>query len=268
VSALERLTEPLKPSQPPPLRAFDPEHSALLLDFDGTLVEIAALPQDVRVPASLKHVLARLRDRLGGALCIVSGRAIGDLDAFLAPLRLAIVGGHGAEVRLTPAGEIVEAPAGLAPDLRRRLLTIAADTPGLLAEEKRHSLALHYRLVPEQERQVKAAIDQACADWPADAVEVLPGKAVFEVKPRAFNKGAAIRNLMLHAPFRRRRPIFIGDDVTDESALAALPEFNGAGFSVGRRLNGAAGMFATPREVRHWLYGLIYEREATEPAAR
>lgn len=244
-------------ARPAPVRAFDPDRAALLLDFDGTLVEIAAAPQDVRVPASLKHTLAKLRDRLGGALCLVSGRPVEDLDAFLDPLRLAIVGGHGAEVRLTPGGETINAPVDLDPVLRHRLLAVATDTPGVLAEEKRHSLALHYRLVPEQEEQVKAAIDRICADWPAGTVEVLPGKAVFEVKPCVFDKGVAIRNLMRHAPFRHRRPIFIGDDVTDESALAVLPDFNGIGLSVGRKLKGAIGAFATPREVRHWLYGLL-----------
>ena len=90
-----------------------------------------------------------------------------------------------------------------------------------------------------------------------DTVEVLPGKSVFEVKPRTFNKGVAIRSLMECAPFRGRRPVFLGDDVTDESAFRVMPEFGGFGFSVGRTLPGAQGFFATPREVRHWLYGLL-----------
>jgi trehalose 6-phosphate phosphatase len=107
-------------------------------------------------------------------------------------------------------------------------------------------------------------IARICAHWPGDAIEVLPGKAVFEVKPRAFNKGVGVRALMQHPPFKGRRPIFIGDDVTDESAFGVLPEFDGRGYSVGRSLAGTHGYFATPREVRHWLYGLLQGREAGE----
>jgi trehalose 6-phosphate phosphatase len=109
---------------------------------------------------------------------------------------------------------------------------------------------------------VRERIAAICAAWPEEEVEVLPGKAVFEVKPRAFNKGVAVRELMKRAPFIGRRPVFIGDDVTDESVFAVLPEFDGLGFSVGRELAGTHGYFATPREVRHWLYDLMQGREA------
>lgn len=237
---------------------LDLEKIALLLDVDGTLIEIAATPQDVHVPPSLKHVLGRLRDRLGGALSLVSGRPIADLDAMFEPMRSSAIGGHGAETRLAPDGPIARARAvPLEPELRRRLLRIAAETPGIIAENKDYSLALHYRLVPEHEKFVRSEIARICADWPPEAVEVLPGKAVFEVKPRAFNKGLAVRELMRHGTFAGRRPIFLGDDVTDESVFAVLPDFDGLGFSVGRELKGTNGYFATPREVRHWLYELL-----------
>lgn len=241
----------------------DTANMALLLDVDGTLIEIAATPQAVRVPPSLKHTLSGLRDQLDGALCLVSGRPIADLDRLFDPLRVAIVGGHGAEIRTAPAAEVTGAAAALSPELRERLLSIATDTPGLIAEEKSHSLALHYRLVPEQEKSVRARIDAVCARWAGDTVEVLPGKSVFEVKPRTFNKGVAIRTLMQYAPFQGRRPVFLGDDVTDESAFRVMPEFDGLGFSVGRTLPGTQGFFATPREVRHWLYGLLSNARAT-----
>ncbi|MCC7348599.1 MAG: trehalose-phosphatase [Variibacter sp.] len=237
---------------------LDSQKIALLLDVDGTLIEIAATPQEVHVPPSLKHTLSRLRDQLGGALCLVSGRPIADLDGLFAPLRVPIVGGHGAENRLTADGSITHARAApLDPDLKRRLLTIAADTPGIIAENKEYSLALHYRLVPEQEKFVRAEIARVCAACPPGAVEVLPGKSVFEVKPRAFNKGTAVQALMRKAPFKGRVPIFIGDDVTDESVFAVLPHLGGRGYSVGRELNGAVDYFGTPREVRHWLYELL-----------
>lgn len=242
---------------------FDSDRIAVLLDVDGTLIEIAPTPQEVRVPPALKHTLSRLRDRLSGALCLVSGRPLSDLDHLFEPLRIPSVGGHGAENRLGSAPKIVRSDTPpIDPQLKRRLVGIAEETPGLIAEEKTYSLALHYRLVPESERAVRERIERICADWPTDAIEVLPGKAVFEIKPRAFNKGVAVQALMQQAPFKGRRPIFIGDDVTDESVFAVLPDYGGLGFSVGRELAGTHGYFATPREVRHWLYDLLQGRAA------
>lgn len=243
-----------KRKAPLPADALDLGRIALLLDVDGTLIEFGPTPMEVHVPASLKHTLAKLRDLLSGALCLVSGRPLAHLDILFAPLRIACIGGHGAENRLTP-GEVVQAAAApIDPELRRRLLAIATDTPGVLAEGKQYSLALHYRLAPEREEHVRAEIARICADFPGDSVEVLPGKAVFEVKPRAFDKGIAVQALMLNPPFAGRRPIFLGDDVTDESVFSILSRYDGIGYSVGRELNHTQGMFATPREVRHWLY--------------
>lgn len=241
----------------PRLERLDPNSLAVLLDVDGTLIEIAPTPMEVRVPPSLKHILAKLRDRLSGALCLVSGRPVAQLDELFYPLRVPIVGGHGAENRLSADGHVTHSGAGLDPELKRRLATIATLTPGLIAEEKSHSLALHYRLIPDQERAVREQIDRVVAELPQDLVEVLPGKAVFEVKPRAFNKGVAIRALMQHPPFAGRRPVFVGDDVTDESAFVVMPEFGGIAVSIGRLLPGADTCLSTPREVRHWLYELL-----------
>jgi trehalose 6-phosphate phosphatase len=247
---------------PASLVDLDLDRTAILLDVDGTLIEIAATPMAVRVPPSLKHTLARLRDRLGGALSLVSGRPIEQLDLLFNPTRLPIVGGHGAELRQSSGGEVLQRAQGISEDMRCALSEIAAATPGIIAEEKSHSLALHYRLVPEHERSVLEQIRAVLAVHANEDVEVLPGKSVFEVKPRAFNKGEAIRELMAHAPFAGRRPVFVGDDVTDESALSVLPEFNGIGCSVGRKLRGAQITFATPREVRHWLYDLLVPARA------
>jgi len=236
----------------------NPATIAVLLDVDGTLIEIAPTPQEVRVPASLKHVLGTLRNRMGGALALVSGRPLADIDRLFAPLRVAAVGGHGAENRLTADGEIDRSRVKpFDPELRRRLLAIAAATPGVLAEDKGYSIALHYRLAPDQEQRIRHEINLVCSDLLDLKLEVLPGKSMFEVKPRIFNKGVAVRQLMKHPPFRGRRPIFFGDDVTDESVFKVMPEFDGLAFSVGKRFPGTSGYFATPREVRHWLYGFI-----------
>jgi trehalose 6-phosphate phosphatase len=267
---IERMTPDARTNESGPIvfGHFDPDTIAVLLDVDGTLIELAPTPQEVRVPPTLKHTLARLRDRLSGALCLVSGRPLTDLDHLFEPLRVSCVGGHGAENRLGPDAEIERSQAEpLDPQLKHRLLGIAQDTPGIIAEEKTYSVALHYRLVPESERSVRERVERICADWPAEAIEILPGKSVFEIKPRAFNKGIAVQALMQRAPFKGRRPIFLGDDVTDESVFAVLPEFAGLGFSVGRELAGTQGYFATPREVRHWLYDLMQGRDRLPNAA-
>ena len=253
-------------------RVTDPGHApaghpdvatiAVLLDVDGTLIELAPTPQEVRVPGSLKHVLSRLRDCLGGALALVSGRPLADLDNLFEPLRLAMVGGHGAENRMTAGGPVDRLRAApMDSELRRRLQAIAAATPGVLAEDKGYSMALHYRLAPQAERFVREEIGRACAAVPHVPIEILPGKSMYEVKPPAFNKGMAVRELMRQEPFKGRRPIFIGDDVTDESVFAVVPEFDGLAYSVGRKFPNTHGYFATPREVRHWLYGFIQPGE-------
>jgi trehalose 6-phosphate phosphatase len=139
-------------------------------------------------------------------------------------------------------------------DLRRKFAAFAKSLDGIILEDKGYSLALHYRLAPQHAAAVREAVAAACARYPKNSLEILLGKAVIEVKSNAFNKGTGVRELMTFPPFRGRRPVFIGDDVTDEQAFAVLPEFDGLGFSVGRELPGLAGMFARPRDVRAWLY--------------
>jgi trehalose 6-phosphate phosphatase len=120
-------------------------------------------------------------------------------------------------------------------------------------EDKGSSVALHYRQAPDKEGFLREAVARICAEpWPTPA-EVLPGKAVVEVKPAGFSKATGVRELMAHAPFAGRRPIFIGDDTTDESVFAIMPEIDGVAFSVGRDIAGVAGHFAAPASVRAWL---------------
>jgi trehalose 6-phosphate phosphatase len=227
---------------------------AVLLDIDGTILDIAPTPGAVIVSASLRRSLSRLSRETGGALALVSGRSLGDIDFLFAPLRLPAIGGHGAEMRLSADDATETEPAqDLDGGLRERLAELAVGAPGVLVEDKGYSLAVHYRLAPEQEGRVKEAVAAIKADWPKEPIEVLPGKSVVEVKSVGFHKGAAIRELMRHKPFAGRRPIFVGDDVTDESAFAVMPEFKGMGFSVGRRAPGTAYCFAAPNDVRRWL---------------
>jgi trehalose 6-phosphate phosphatase len=202
----------------------------------------------------LRQTLTQLSRETGGALALVSGRPLHDIDLLFAPLLLPAIGGHGAEIRLSPhdVAETEHAPL-LDGGLRERLAELAVDAPGVMVEDKGYSLAVHYRLAPEQEGRVKQAVAAIKADWPQEPIEVLPGKSVLEIKPAGIHKGAAIRELMQHKPFAGRRPIFIGDDVTDESAFAVMPEFDGMGFSVGRRAAGTAHCFPAPSDVRRWL---------------
>jgi trehalose 6-phosphate phosphatase len=236
--------------------SIDLDRVALLLDVDGTLLDFAPTPREVFVPASLRESLRRLLDRTGGALALVSGRPVEELDLLFAPLQLPAAGGHGAEIRFSPLGEINRGQAApLGKEIKRRLATIAGIGPGIILEDKEFSLAIHYRLAPEQEAVVRDAVLAICEDA-GPSVEVLPGKYVFEVKAAGFDKGTAVRHLMTHPPFRSRQPVFLGDDTTDEAAIGVMPELDGVGISVGRRIAGATGCFDTPQDVRTWLQDL------------
>jgi trehalose 6-phosphate phosphatase len=240
---------------------LDPKRIALLLDFDGTLVDIAPTPDAVHVPQDLCDALARLLDAAGGALALVSGRPIADLDAKFSPLKLPIVGGHGAEMRVRD-GEIVSAVAPLPERMRTRLAGARNLDPGIVVEDKGYSLALHYRQAPRQEGALRELITQARAAFPDESVEVLPGKAMFEVKRPGVSKGEAVHRLMAYAPFSDRQPVFIGDDVTDESVFAALPAMGGKGYSVGRQFQGVTGIFDSPEDVREALRRLAEKTPA------
>lgn len=234
--------------------------SAVLLDVDGTILDLAPTPLEVVVPPDLVVALERLSKRTGGALAFVSGRPLAELDLFFAPLKLPAIAGHGAELRLSD-GFIARANTFLDPLLKQELARIADDKPGVLFEDKKYSVALHYRQVPHLGHEVRDEVSAVCARFPSTAIEILPGKSVVEVKQPSFNKGTAVRELMQHAPFKGRRPIFIGDDVTDEAAFAVMPEFSGVAFSVGRELDGIAGMFETPGDVRRWIAEMVASKE-------
>ncbi len=230
------------------------ESCAILLDIDGTLLDLARTPREVWVPPGLAATLHALHGRTKGALALVSGRSLNDIDLIFAPDRFPGVGGHGAEMRLSTESEAVATHAPpLDPELKRRLAAIARLSPGILLEDKGYSLALHYRLAPHAERAIYEAVSLIRADLPSAAIEVLPGKCVCEIKQAGFDKASGVREVMRHEPFSGRRPIFIGDDVTDESVFAIMPELGGLAFSVGRHAAGVAGHFDEPRDVRSWL---------------
>jgi trehalose 6-phosphate phosphatase len=231
---------------------------AFLLDIDGTLLDLAPTPREVWVPPGLAVTLRSLHEKTDGALALVSGRSLNDIDLIFAPDSFPAVGGHGAEMRLSVDSEAVATHAPpMDKELKRRLAVIAKLSPGILLEDKGYSLALHYRLAPHAEKAIYEAVSLIRADLPEAPFEVLSGKCVCEIKPGGFDKATGVRELMSHAPFQGRRPIFIGDDVTDESVFAIMPEIGGLAFSVGRHAQGVAGHFDEPRDVRAWLACLI-----------
>jgi trehalose 6-phosphate phosphatase len=238
---------------------------ALLLDIDGTLLDFAPTPREVWVPPELATALGKLLQRTNGALAMVSGRSLNDIDLIFAPMQFPAVGGHGAEMRLSPDNESVAAHAPpLDKELKRRLAAIAKISPGILLEDKGYSLALHYRLAPHAEQAIYDAVSAIRADLPNAPIEILPGKSVCEIKHSGFTKATGVIELMTHEPFKGRRPVFLGDDVTDETVFAIMPGLNGLAFSVGRHAQGVAGHFDGPREVRAWLASLLNDTPAAK----
>jgi trehalose 6-phosphate phosphatase len=239
------------------------DECAILLDIDGTLLDLAPTPREVWVPPGLARTLNGLLEKTVGALALVSGRSLNDIDLIFAPEQFPAVGGHGAEMRISADSESVATHAPpMDKELKRRLAAIARLSPGILLEDKGYSLALHYRLAPHAEKAIYEAIALIRADLPNAPIELLPGKCVYEIKHSGFNKATGVLELMAHEPFRGRRPIFIGDDVTDESVFALMPDLGGLAFSVGRRAIGVADHFDEPRDVRQWLARLLDNESA------
>jgi trehalose 6-phosphate phosphatase len=253
---MQRGVEPRRNSRAiPSPDSIDVARTALLLDVDGTLLDIASTPDGVVVPRALASTLRHLLAQSGGAVALVSGRTIATLDRLFGSLTMPAIGSHGAELRLLGHGQISKRrPAPLSARLRCKLHALAGIDPRLLVEDKLHSVAVHYRLALQREDLLKREVEAIVA---ADsAVESLFGKAVIEVKPKHFNKGTAVTELMTCEPFAGRTPLFIGDDTTDEAVFAILPDLAGYGFSVGREMAGADGIFDSPHAVRAWLAAL------------
>lgn len=228
---------------------LDPRAVAFLFDIDGTLIDIGPSPFEVHVPDDLKDSLARLYDLSGGALALVSGRPIRDIDILFGPLKLPAVGGHGAETRVLN-GATVPSIGDLPAELRRLLVAAATPDSGIEFEDKGYSVALHYRKAPKQAERLRRHIAAGRAAFPGEPTELLVGKAMFEVKRPGINKGDAVRALMKVPPFAGRTPVFLGDDVTDESVFDILAEIGGIGFGIGRHFPRIAGIFASPAELR------------------
>jgi trehalose 6-phosphate phosphatase len=236
-------------SAPPPLLRLAP--AALFLDFDGTLVELADAPGAIAVPSGLKPLLDRLAERLEGRLAIVSGRAIGDLQAHLGASAAVLSGSHGAELLYADGRSVpVSVPPGLA-SARDEVRRFAAGSAGLMVEDKPAGVALHFRRAPERERAVGDFLEDLAR---RSGLAVQRGKMVAELRPEGADKGAALRRLMAEPPFAGARPVFVGDDLTDEHAFEAAAGLGGAGILVGPpRATAARWRLAGVADVTLWL---------------
>ncbi len=210
----------------------DPRTIAFFLDFDGTLVELAERPDAIHLAKTTRDVLARLVDVTGGAVAIITGREIADLDRFIAPMQLAAAGVHGL-TRRTRTGESFAAPldAHFLRHAERILAPLVLAEPGLLLERKSNAVALHYRARPELEATARAAMEQLVAA--CTGIQIKRGKMVFEAKPGSADKGTAVIDFMKEPPFTGRRPLFAGDDTTDEDAFAIINALDGISIKIG-----------------------------------
>ena len=221
---------------PPPLTA----DVALFLDFDGTLVDIAPSPNAVRVAPGLHELMAQVAWHLNGALAVITGRPIETIDKHLKGTVRAVAGIHGAE-RRTSLGHVIHAeiPASMLDGARETLSVFCRANPGVRAEDKGLSIALHFRAVPDLGPACRRIVDE-CAAASHGQLERLDGNMVVELKPINVKKAAAMSAYMNEPPFAGRRPVFVGDDLTDESAFVAVSQTNGYGVIVGARTPTAA----------------------------
>lgn len=238
-----------RPGPPPPPRL----DWAYFLDVDGTLIDIADTPDAVHVDDALLALIARLQRASGGAVALVSGRALSFLDHRLGALHLPVAGQHGLE-RRDASGRVWmhAAPPAARSAIKAALAPVLARYPGLLLEDKGLTLALHYRLAPQLAAYAHRLMARLAAAANA-GLEVQRGRRVAEIKPAGMDKGAAVAAYLAEPPFARRRPVFIGDDLNDEHGFAEVNRLDGISIKVGKGASCARYRLADVAAVRRWL---------------
>ena len=227
---------------------------ALFLDFDGTLVDLAPQPEDVVVPPQLVSTLESLNSYLGGALALISGRPIAQIDQFLSPLRLPAAGVHGTE-RRNAQGELTLIATHPLDRVEEAARALAQRHDGLRVEDKRGSIALHYRQAPHLEDECVRTMQVAVEQSPG--LTLLRGKMVVEAKPGGASKGHAIEAFLREPPFAGRTPVFVGDDITDEVGFSTVQRLQGLGVKVGEGTTVAWQRLASPAEFRQQLHDAV-----------
>ncbi|MEM7695068.1 MAG: trehalose-phosphatase [Pseudomonadota bacterium] len=228
-----------------------PAKPALFLDFDGTLVDIVDRPDGVTVAAAVPKIIEGLLARLDGAVAVVTGRKVSEVDSFL-KVPIAAAGMHGLERRPGPGGAVENAvPPQEIAVLRARILAWEGLSGGVKLEDKGAGLAVHYRAAPEREVEVKTAM----TGWVRDLtnLNLIAGKMVVEAKGAGHDKGVAVEKFMAGAPFAGRTPVFIGDDVTDEDGIRVAEAMGGFGIKVGEGPTLATHRLANVSAVHAWL---------------
>jgi trehalose 6-phosphate phosphatase len=248
---------PKPPATAPPIATDLPQPSpdwALFLDFDGTLVEIAAQPDGVMVAPELPGLLTRLHDALGGAVALVSGRGLDDIDRLLGTPGIASAGQHGLERRDAGGRRITATIDQTALDeITRSLQPFVASHPGTRLEPKGMTVALHFRNAPDAESDARAMVADLMGRH-GDGFHVQEGKMVLEVKPKGSSKGTVVEQFLTESPFAGRIPVFIGDDVTDEDGFRAVNRHGGLSIQVGTRLpTDATARIASVTDLHRWL---------------
>lgn len=226
---------------------------AFFLDVDGTLLEIADTPSAVRVDMELLELIGRLFRISGGALALVSGRSISDLEELLGTPRLPLAGQHGLE-RRDSSGRlwIHAAPPGAKCAIKEALVPVLARHPGLLLEDKGLTLALHYRQAPHLAAYAHRLMARLMQEA-GGGLELQKGKRVIEIKPAGIDKGTAVAEYLSESPFRGRHPVFIGDDLNDEHGFAEVNWMGGISIKVGPGTSCARYRLPHVAAVRHWL---------------
>ena len=227
----------------------------LFLDVDGTLIELTDSPLDTHADSGLKALLGDVTERLSGAVALVSGRSIAYLDALFAPLRLPAAGLHGVERR--KASGLIQGASFVDTQLdsaRTALTALVTAHPSTLLEDKGRTIAVHFRMAPHAEAAVREVVC-ASAALLGNNYHIQEGNMMLEIKPRGFSKGSAIKAFMLEPPFSGRKPVFVGDDLTDQEGFKAVEDQGGISIAVGDRVRGQFHM-DNPAAVRHWLEGI------------
>jgi trehalose 6-phosphate phosphatase len=234
----------------------------LFLDVDGTLLEFASTPDGVSVDQDLIALIDSAVHVTGGAVALVSGRPIAELDRLFAPLRLPAAGVHGYE-RRSASGTIYQQSA-IDESLRKARQAVdefVSAHHGLLLEDKETALALHYRGAPHLEELAKVAMARIVQTLSPE-YELLEGEAVVEIKPSSHDKATAIEAFLREPPFKGRVPVYIGDDLTDYDGFAAVRKHRGHAIAVGDRVS-APLRLENPAAVREWLRAFVQRADAS-----
>jgi trehalose 6-phosphate phosphatase len=234
---------------PPPALARD---CALFLDIDGTLAELAQTPDAVHIDETVAQALPRLARELGGALALVTGRAITSADLLFPGLKLPVAGQHGCERRDAAGAIHLHAPRKETyAKLCKLFRTLAKRNPELLIEDKGAAIALHYRAAPHLASHVHETLRREIAE--AAGYTLQEGKMLVEVLPEGRDKGAAIDDFMAETPFAGRLPVFVGDDLTDEHGFATVERLGGWTVKVGAGRTMARYRLPSVASVSSWL---------------